>query len=763
MTAIAPTNPYERALLSLAASDPDLVVMTAENRAAIRSLPAALGDRFLDVGVAEQTLVGMAAGLALRGRKPIVHALAAFLTMRAYEFIRTDIGIARLPVKLVGGVPGLLSEANGPTHQAIEDIAIMRGIPGMKVFCPLDDRDLAAALPALLADPAPCYIRYPAAAPASETERPAAGPPHRIETVADGDDVAILTFGMLVAEALDARARLAAAGLTARVLNVRMPKPLDEAAVLAAAADTRLIVTVEDHLQTGGLYSIVCELLVRAGVRAQVMPIALVERWFKAALLPDVLAREGFSGAQIAARILERLDHPSRDRGANRVARNASDPVIARSKSLWERARQLIPGGTQTLAKGPGQHVQGVAPMYLTRGRGARVWDADGNEYLDMTMAVGPLSLGYADPVIDEAIRSQLADGITFSLMHPLEVEVAELIRATVPNAERVRFSKTGADVTSAAIRVARAHTDRDRVVCCGYHGWHDWYIATTDRGTGIPDTTRELVSTFDYNDLDSVRDAIDVDTACVILEPMVVEAPQPGFLEGVRQLCDEHGALLVFDEMWTGFRLALGGAQEKFGVRADLACYSKAIANGMPLSVLAGRADVMQRLERDVFFYTTFGGEALSLAAAAATIPELRRRNVPETLATRGRVLRQGFARICADREIAWARCLGMDARTLVVFDPGAVDPLLAKSFVQQELIRRGVLWSGFHNLSWAHRDGDIEYLLGCYREIIPALADHAAAGTLAGALRGRPVEPVFRRLPNVHQRPRAAPRSTT
>ncbi|HMG53216.1 MAG TPA: aminotransferase class III-fold pyridoxal phosphate-dependent enzyme [Kofleriaceae bacterium] len=677
--------------------------------------------------------------------------------MRAYEFIRTDIGIGRLPVILVGGVPGFLSDANGPTHQAIEDIALMRGIPGMKVLCPADEADLIAALPALLADPAPCYVRY-TAAPAA-WPHPLPGQPHRIETVADGDDVAILSFGLLVGEALDARARLAAEGISARVLSVRMPKPLDEAAVLAAAADTRLVVTVEDHLQSGGLYAIVCELLVRAGARASVLPIALNERWFKPMLLPDLLAREGFTGAQIAARILERLDHPvEHPRSRNRVARNPADPVIARSKSLWDRARRLIPGGTQTLAKGPGQHVQGVAPMYLARGRGARVWDVDGNEYLDMTMAVGPLSLGYADPVIDEAIRTQLGDGITFSLMHPLEVEVAELIRDTVPNVDSVRFSKTGADVTSAAIRVARAFTDRERVVCCGYHGWHDWYIAATDRGAGIPGVARELISTFDYNDLDSVRDAVDADTACVILEPMVVEPPQPGFLEGVREICDERGALLVFDEMWTGFRIAMGGAQQAFGVRADLATFSKAIANGMPLSVLAGRGDVMQRLERDVFFYTTFGGEALSLAAAAATIPELRRRQVPETIATRGRVLRQGFARICAERDVAWTRCVGMDGRTLVVFDAAVVDPLLARSYVQQELIRRGVLWSGFHNLSWAHRDADVEYLIGCYREIVPALADHVAAGTLAGALRGRPVEPVFRLTRQVHRRPRTA-----
>ena len=756
---MAPVS-YEQTLQSLAATDPDLIVMTAENRAAIRNLPAVLGRRFIDVGVAEQTMIGMAAGLALRGRKPIVHALAAFLTMRAYEFIRTDIGIARLPVKLIGGVPGFLSEANGPTHQAIEDLAIMRGIPGMKVFCPTDEHDLAQSLPALLADPSPYYIRFAPAGPPVTTPRRLT-PPHRIETLAEGDDVAILSFGMLVREALDARARLAAEGISARVLNVRMVKPLDEAAVLAAAADTRLVVTVEDHLMSGGLYAVLCELLVRGGVRADVLPIALPERWFKAALLPDLLTREGFTGAQIAARILERLDHAHRAGGpapgANRVARNASDPTIARSKSLWARAKQLIPGGTQTLAKGPGQHVDGVAPKYLARGRGARVWDVDGNEYLDMTMAVGPLSLGYADPVVDEAIRTQLADGITFSLMHPLEVEVAELIRSYVPNAEQVRFSKTGADVTSAAIRVARAHTGRDRVVCCGYHGWHDWYIGTTTRGHGIPAASKDLVSTFDYNDLDTVRDAIDVDTACVILEPQVVDAPQPGFLEGIRELCDAAGVLLIFDEMWTGFRIAMGGAQQKFGVRADLACFSKALANGMPLSVLTGRADVMQRFEREVFFYTTFGGEAVSLAAAAATIPELARRNVPETLAQRGRVLRDGYAKICADHGIAWSRCAGMDARTLVTFDAAAVDPLLARSFVQQELIRSGVLWSGFHNLSWAHRETDLDYLLGCYREILPALADHVAAGTLAGALRGAPVEPVFRRLPGTN-RPRRA-----
>jgi glutamate-1-semialdehyde aminotransferase/transketolase C-terminal domain/subunit len=735
-------NLYEQTLLRIAERDSDVVVMTAENRAALRSLPERLGGRFIDVGIAEQTLIGMAAGLALRGRKPVVHALAAFLTMRAYEFIRTDVGIGKLPVKLVGAVPGFLSDANGPTHQAIEDIAIMRGIPGMKVFCPADEQELADALPELLADPAPCYIRY-SGAPAT-VEHPLPRMPHRIETLAPGDDVAILTHGLLLNEALDARNRLAALGITARVLNVRMPKPLDEAAVLAAAQETRLVVVVEDHLETGGLCSIVSELLVRAGVRTSMLPVALSERWFEPALLPDVLAREGFTGEAIAQRILAKLDHRG---GKNTVGRNESYPTIARSQGLWARARKLIPGGTQTLAKGPGQHVDGVAPKYLVRGRGARVWDVDGNEYLDMTMAVGPLSLGYADPVVDSAIRAQLEDGITFSLMHPLEVEVAELVRDTVPGAEGVRFTKTGADVTSAAVRVARAFTKRDRVVCCGYHGWHDWYISTTSRRAGVPDATADLVTTIAYNDTDALREAITDDVACVILEPTVTEPPKDGFLVELRQVCDERGAVLIFDEMWTGFRLALGGAQEAFGVRSDLACFSKAIANGMPLAVLTGRADLMRVLEQEVFFYTTFGGEALSLAAAAATVSELRRREVPKLLAARGRQLMAGVAAIAEEHGYDWVRCRGMEQRPVLELDVD--DPLLAKSYVQQELIKRGVLWSGFHNLAWAHRETDIDYLVGCYREVLPMLADHLAAGTLTGALRGRPVEPVFRRLP--------------
>jgi len=204
----------------------------------------------------------------------------------------------------------------------------------------------------------------------------------------------------------------------------------------------------------------------------------------------------------------------------NHVTYDQPLPVILRSEALYQRATGLIPAGTQTLAKGPTQYVRGVAPKYLVRGKGSHVWDADENEYIDVTMAVGPLSLGYAYPRVDRAIAAQLEQGITFSLMHPLEVEVAELVRKVVPGAERVRFSKTGCDVTSAAVRLARAFTQRDRVFCAGYHGWHDWYVGTTPRPAGVPASIAGLTRRFDLADPYALLDELDDTVACVIIEP---------------------------------------------------------------------------------------------------------------------------------------------------------------------------------------------------------------------------------------------------
>jgi transketolase len=278
--------------------------MTAENRAAIRGLPAKIGDRFVDVGIAEQTMIGMAAGLALRGRIPVCHALATFLTLRAFEFIRTDVGIPGLPVKLVGGVPGFLSDGNGPTHQALEDVSLMRGIPGMHVFCPADVDELCAGLPAILHSGSPTYVRYHAGPAAVQHGPFEIG---KAEVLSAGRDVALLTHGFLLQQVMEARELLEKRGISARVVNVRMPVPLDEAAVLSAAEETRLLVTVEDHFLTGGLCSIVAELLVREGVRCRTLPIAL-RTFFQPGRLPEVLEHERFTGPAIAARTLEVLE-----------------------------------------------------------------------------------------------------------------------------------------------------------------------------------------------------------------------------------------------------------------------------------------------------------------------------------------------------------------------------------------------------------------------------------------------------------------------
>lgn len=296
---------YENTLKEIMLADDRYVVMTAENRIAIRSLPAALNGRFIDTGITEQTMIGAAAGLALRGRTPVTHGLAAFLTMRAFEFTRTDVGLPNLPVKLVGGVPGFLSDGNGPTHQALEDIALMRGIPNMHIFCPADEEDLVIGLRPVLESPRPCYIRHNGLPAVIDHDR------HfeigRAEQVSGGRDVAILVYGMLFSRAYQATELLAGQGISARLLNLRMVKPIDEAAIVQAARETELLVTLEDHFLTGGLFSIVSELLVRHRLPARVLPLALEERWFKPGLLEEVLAHEGFTGPQIAARISRAL------------------------------------------------------------------------------------------------------------------------------------------------------------------------------------------------------------------------------------------------------------------------------------------------------------------------------------------------------------------------------------------------------------------------------------------------------------------------
>jgi glutamate-1-semialdehyde 2,1-aminomutase len=440
----------------------------------------------------------------------------------------------------------------------------------------------------------------------------------------------------------------------------------------------------------------------------------------------------------------------------NEIHFNNDYPVIDESFKIYEKGKKIIPSATQTLAKGPGQFTKGVAPIYLQKGKGSHVWDVDGNEFLDYNMGIGPIILGYCYDPVDAAIKEQLNSGITFSLMHPLEVQTAELIQQIIPNAESVRFSKTGADVTSAAIRLARAYTGRDKILCCGYHGWHDWYISVTDRYKGIPQPIKDLSFTFNYNDINSLIDSIDEDTAAVILEPFVFNEPENNFLQDVRDVCDGYGTVLIFDEMWTGFRISPGGAQRFFNVNADIALFSKAIANGMPLSVILGTTKIMKLLEKDVFFYTTFGGETLSLAAAVATINEIITKDVTSVIAQKGNVLKSGINTLISSYNINYLNCIGYPCRSMLSIDASAGNPLEIKTFIQQEMIKRGILWSGFHTISFSHSDKDIAYTLSAYNDILPILNNAIQNGNLSGFIRGELIETVFRRVGNFNTKPK-------
>jgi len=426
-------------------------------------------------------------------------------------------------------------------------------------------------------------------------------------------------------------------------------------------------------------------------------------------------------------------------------------PKLVRSQAWLKRARAVIPAQTQTLSKGPTQFVQGVAPIFAARGRGAYLYDVDGNRWLDYPMALGPPILGYADPVVDRAVRDQLREGgITFSLPHPLEVEVAELLRKTIPCAEMTRFGKNGSDVTAAAVRLARAATGRNMILQCGYHGWADWHIGTTTRNKGVPKAVQDLTRSFPYNDVDALERLLDEHrdrVACIIMEPMGVEPPKPGYLQSVRKAATAAGALLVFDEIVTGFRLAMGGAQEHFGVKPDLAAVGKAMANGMPVSAVVGRREYMQVME-EVFFSMTFGGETLSLAAARTTILEMKKRRTIAHLWKVGGVLDRGIRKLVAKHDLGDViRVKGLNPRVFMDFLPAAGEPaLVVKSLFQQEVLRRGILFQGSHNVTGAHGPREAKATLEAYDEACAVLADAVRSKSVKKKLVGPPLEPVFR-----------------
>lgn len=421
------------------------------------------------------------------------------------------------------------------------------------------------------------------------------------------------------------------------------------------------------------------------------------------------------------------------------------------SNRLLSRAYNAIPSASQTFSKGPNQWARGSSPHFLESGEGAWVWDVDGNKYLDWLMALGPISLGYQNPVVDRAITDQLRKGIVFSQMNRLEVEVAEMLIDRIPCAEMVRFGKNGSDATSAAVRVARAYTGRDVILVCGYHGWQDWYIGTTTRHLGVPEAVRALTETFRYNDIASLKtlfDKHDGRVACVVMEGIGVEEPKDGFLSEVAALCRRNGSLLIFDEIVAGFRVAIGGAHEFYKIEPDLACFGKAMANGMPLSAVVGRRPVMEMFDR-IFFSGTFGGECLSLAACRATIEVFEREDVINHMWRTGQQLSDGINTLIRKHDLASeVVLLGLPPRSVLGFpSQNEGETLARRTLIMQECVKRGLLYFCSHLPTASHRSPELQFTLGVLDEALAMLRKAISSGDVAKFLDGPPVEPIFRK----------------
>ena len=424
---------------------------------------------------------------------------------------------------------------------------------------------------------------------------------------------------------------------------------------------------------------------------------------------------------------------------------------IKRSLDLKRKAERLIPDCSQTFSKGPSQYVQGVSPVFLEKGKGCRVWDVDGNEYIDYAMALGPIILGHSYPRVVRDVEKALEKSTTFTLPHRMEVELAEALCRLIPCAEMVRFGKNGSDVTSSAVRLARAYTGREKVACCGYHGWQDWYIATTTRSKGIPEGVKKLTLTFEYNRIETLEKLFKAhkgQIACVIMEPVGVVEPEKGFLKEVKRLTHENGALLVFDEIVTGFRFDMGGAQKYFGVIPDLACFGKAMGNGFPIAAVVGRRKIMKMFE-EVFYSFTFGGEIMSIAAALATISEMEEKNVIHHIWELGRKVKDGYNLFAREYGLdKYTQCVGYPPRTVITFrDTKGRDDLLLKSLFQQECVRRGLLFLGVHDICFSHTDKDIDYTLKVYRTVFEIVKDAVEKGKVRKLIEGEPVKPIFRK----------------
>lgn len=436
---------------------------------------------------------------------------------------------------------------------------------------------------------------------------------------------------------------------------------------------------------------------------------------------------------------------------------------VPRSMQLYARAQQLIPGGTQLISRRPTRFACGVSPVYAVRAKAARFWDVDGHEYIDWTSGIGSILLGYCDPVVDEAVREQLALGSIYSVNHELELELAEELCRMFPCAEMVRYARCGGEACAMAIRIARGVTGRDRVLVCGYHGWHDWYLAANLEGEealaahlfsgiepiGVPRALRGTAIPFVYGSLSELQALLAShrgEVAAVIMEPLRSRLPPPEYLPQVAAMVRDAGALLIFDEVSTGLRYGLAGAQGLVGVVPDMAVLAKSLSNGYAMAAVVGQRWCMEAAAH-MFISSTYWSETLGLRAALTTLREARQRNLPAQLASRGTELMQRLNRAAAASDMP-VRCEGVPFHPQLVFEaPPNQQRLLATLFIQ-EMAKRGCHGYTSFCMNGAQQHPELEQTERAATEVFSVMAEAMRQHRLEQLLECELREEPFRRL---------------
>ena len=421
-----------------------------------------------------------------------------------------------------------------------------------------------------------------------------------------------------------------------------------------------------------------------------------------------------------------------------------------KSEKLLSRELKVSPLAAQTYSKSYRYFSRGVAPSYMDRGEGCCIFDVDGNRYIDFMCALGPITVGYNEPSVNDAVIRQVHKFASGSLQSELEVELAEKLCEIIPCAQMVRFVKNGGDATTAAVRLARAYTGRDVVLMSGYHGMHDWSIGASENNKGVPKAVRDLTKNFKYNDLlDLERKLQENDVAAVILEPIQSDGPAEGYLTGVKKLAHKYGAILIFDEVVSGFHYALGGAQELFGVSPDLVAFGKGMANGYPISAVAGRRELLEQIEKGVFISTTFGGDSIAMAAALATIKILEKPGFYEHIERIGTILRNGIEERIKKYNLSDVLSVsGMPHHCGVAFENhGSLSYLDIQSVYSQTILRNGIIVFAIYFLNAYHTQDEAKVYLDATDEAFGLIRKAVDNDSIDGILVGGMVDPVFKR----------------